>query len=83
MALYLAKKNASKTANQKVGADKDDTSKKSIGKLGLNSKKLKKSGALVKEVIICYQRLPNLAYWYSVGILVSDGFLYSKFELDG
>ena len=60
MALYLAKKNASRTINQKGGADKDET-RKDTDKLPFNSKKLKKSGGPLKEVIICNQSLPNLA----------------------
>jgi hypothetical protein len=60
VALYLAKKNASRTINQKGGADKDET-RKDTDKLPFNSKKLKKSGGPLKEVIICNQSLPNLA----------------------
>ena len=52
MALYLAKKNASKTANQKGGSDKDDAAKKATGKPPLIGKSLKKSGAPIKEVIM-------------------------------
>lgn len=61
MALYLAKKNALKTANQKGGVDKDAAAKKGTGKPPLVSKKLKKSGAPMKEVIIFNHELLYLA----------------------
>ncbi|KAG0629769.1 hypothetical protein M758_1G128800 [Ceratodon purpureus] len=49
VALYLAKKNASKTANQNSGVDKEDTKKKGTGKIPLNIKKLT-SVAPMKEM---------------------------------
>lgn len=48
----MAKKNALKAANQKGGVDKDAAAKKGTGKPPLVSKKLKKGGAPMKEVII-------------------------------
>lgn len=47
----MAKKNALKNANQKAGGDKDSAAKKGTGKPPPFTKKLKKSGAPVKEVL--------------------------------
>jgi len=52
VALYLAKKNALKTANQKGGVDKDAAAKKGTGKPPLVRQKLKKIGTPMKEVIL-------------------------------
>lgn len=60
MALYLAKKNALKAANQKGGVDKDKSGKKGPGKSSQLAKKVKKGGTPVKEVKVCLQLVYQL-----------------------
>nr|XP_024393704.1 transcription initiation factor TFIID subunit 1-like isoform X3 [Physcomitrium patens] len=50
VAIYLAKKNANKAANQAGGTEKDGAASKGTGKPPLVNKKIKRSGGPVKEM---------------------------------